>query len=118
MNRIDEPEGQGDERTWTPESGEDLERASENVLDGWPASPPATTGDEESVELPASYEAEVDAEPDVDDPDAHHAKAVAEGANVIRPLQDEPYGARGYMAEDPEGHQWFFLQHVRDANEK
>ena len=41
MNRIDEPEGQGDERTWTPESGEDFERASENVLDGWPASPPA-----------------------------------------------------------------------------
>ncbi len=73
MNRIDEPEGQGDERTWTPESGEDIERASENVLDGWPASPPATTGDEESVELPVSYEAEADAEPDVDDPDAHGA---------------------------------------------
>ena len=70
MNRIDEPEGQGDERTWTPESGEDFERASENVLDGWPASPPAATGDEESVELPASYEAEAEAEPDVDDPDA------------------------------------------------
>ena len=58
MNRIDEPEGQGDERTWTPESGEDFERASENVLDGWPASPAAPTEGEESVELPASYEAE------------------------------------------------------------
>ena len=75
MNRIDEPEGQGDERIWTPESGEDLERASENVLDGWPASPPAT-GDEEPVEPvsdEAEDEAEVDAEPDVDGPDADGA---------------------------------------------
>jgi uncharacterized glyoxalase superfamily protein PhnB len=44
----------------------------------------------------------------VEDPDAHHARAVAGGAKIIRPLQDEPYGARGYMAEDPEGHQWYF----------
>jgi len=70
MNRIDEPEGQGDERTWTPESGEDLERASENVLDGWPASPAAPAEGEESVALPASYEAESEVEDDLDDPDA------------------------------------------------
>ena len=44
----------------------------------------------------------------VPDPDAHHEHAVAAGARILRPLQDEPYGARGYMAEDPEGHQWYF----------
>jgi 6,7-dimethyl-8-ribityllumazine synthase len=70
MNRIDEPEGQGNERTWAPEAGEDLERASENVLDGWPAGPPAAE-DEEADDL--SAEAEDDAVAAADDdvqPDA------------------------------------------------
>jgi uncharacterized glyoxalase superfamily protein PhnB len=44
----------------------------------------------------------------VANPDAHHARAVAEGARILRPLQDEDYGSRGYMAEDPEGHVWYF----------
>ena len=44
----------------------------------------------------------------VDDPDAHHAQAVAAGAQVVRPLRSEEYGARGYMARDPEGHLWYF----------
>ena len=44
----------------------------------------------------------------VANPDAHHACAVAAGATVVRPLQDEEYGARGYMASDPEGHLWYF----------
>jgi uncharacterized glyoxalase superfamily protein PhnB len=44
----------------------------------------------------------------VADPDAHHAKAVAAGARIIRPLRTEDYGARGYMALDLEGHLWYF----------
>ena len=44
----------------------------------------------------------------VADPDAHHAVAVAAGARITRPLQTEEYGARGYMALDPEGHVWYF----------
>ena len=44
----------------------------------------------------------------VADPDAHHAVAVAAGARVVRPLRTEEYGARGYMARDPEGHVWYF----------
>ena len=44
----------------------------------------------------------------VADPDAHHAKAVAAGARVVRPLRTEDYGARGYMALDLEGHLWYF----------
>lgn len=44
----------------------------------------------------------------VPDPDAHFQQALSAGARILRPLQDEEYGARGYMAEDPEGHQWYF----------
>ena len=44
----------------------------------------------------------------VPDPDAHHERAVVEGARIVRPLRTEDYGARGYMALDPEGHQWYF----------
>jgi uncharacterized glyoxalase superfamily protein PhnB len=44
----------------------------------------------------------------VADPDAHHEVAVAAGARILRPLQTEEYGARGYMVLDPEGHVWYF----------
>ncbi len=44
----------------------------------------------------------------VADPDAHHAAAEAAGARIVRPLHTEEYGARGYMALDPEGHLWYF----------
>ena len=44
----------------------------------------------------------------VADPDAHHKVAVAAGARVVRELTTEDYGARGYMARDPEGHLWYF----------
>jgi uncharacterized glyoxalase superfamily protein PhnB len=44
----------------------------------------------------------------VDDPDAHYAVASAVGIDVVRPLQTEEYGARGYMVRDPEGHLWYF----------
>jgi len=45
----------------------------------------------------------------VDDLDAHHARAVETGANVIRPPEDGPAG-RLYTAEDLEGHRWMFNQ--------
>ena len=44
----------------------------------------------------------------VDDPDAHHDRAVAAGANVVMPLTDQDYGSRDYAARDPEGNQWSF----------
>ena len=44
----------------------------------------------------------------VEDPDAHHARAVREGAEVVQPLRDEEHDARGYMVRDPEGHLWYF----------
>ncbi len=52
----------------------------------------------------------------VDDVDAHHAHAVAAGANITRALEDQPYGDRLYAAVDPGGHQWFFATHIRDVS--
>mgnify|MGYP005853087461 CR=1 FL=1 len=42
----------------------------------------------------------------VEDVDAHYARAVAAGAEILRPLADTSYGAREYTARDPEGHLW------------
>ena len=44
----------------------------------------------------------------VDDPDAHHARAVAAGAEVLFPLTDQDYGSRDYAVRDPEGFVWCF----------
>ena len=47
----------------------------------------------------------------VDDPDAHHDRAVAAGAKVVRPLADLDYGSRDDAARDPEGNLWSFGTH-------
>ncbi len=44
----------------------------------------------------------------VDDPDAHHARAVAAGAEVVQGLTDKDYGSREYGARDPAGNVWWF----------
>lgn len=44
----------------------------------------------------------------VEDPDAHCARAKKARAEILRDLQDEEHGGRGYMCEDPEGHTWYF----------
>lgn len=44
----------------------------------------------------------------VDDPDAHHARAVAAGAPIVRALEDQDYGSREYAATDPAGNVWSF----------
>lgn len=51
----------------------------------------------------------------VEDADAHHAQAVAAGAHIERPPQDETYGGRGYEARDPEGNAWYFGTYVPGA---
>ena len=45
----------------------------------------------------------------VDDVDAHHARAVAAGADVVGEPRDEPYGFREYDARDLEGGLWSFM---------
>ena len=44
----------------------------------------------------------------VTDVDAHHARAVKAGADVVMPLEDKDYGGRGYGCRDPEGNLWSF----------
>jgi len=43
----------------------------------------------------------------VDDVDAVHARAVAAGAEIVRPLAETPYGSREFGVKDPEGQSWF-----------
>jgi PhnB protein len=51
----------------------------------------------------------------VDDVDKQYAAAKASGARILSEPADQFYGDRTYGAEDPEGHQWSFAQHVRDV---
>lgn len=44
----------------------------------------------------------------VDDVAAHHAQAVAAGAEIVRPPADTAYGSREYSARDCEGRLWSF----------
>ena len=52
----------------------------------------------------------------VDEVDAHFERAKAAGATIVSPPEDKFYGDRAYLAEDPEGHQWNFAEHVRDVS--
>jgi uncharacterized glyoxalase superfamily protein PhnB len=47
---------------------------------------------------------------DVDDVEAHYARAVGAGARIVEEPKDTFYGARRYGAEDLEGHRWYFAQ--------
>ena len=51
----------------------------------------------------------------VDDVDAHFRRAKKAGANVLKEPEDQFYGDRTYRVRDPEGHEWYFHQHVRDV---
>ena len=42
------------------------------------------------------------------DVDAHHARALEAGADVVMPPVDQDYGGRGYSCRDPEGNLWSF----------
>ena len=52
----------------------------------------------------------------VDDVDEHFARAREAGATILREPKDQEYGDRNYGAEDPEGHEWYFGTHVREAD--
>jgi uncharacterized glyoxalase superfamily protein PhnB len=51
----------------------------------------------------------------VDDVDKHFQHAKQSGAKILAEPADQFYGDRRYGAEDFEGHQWYFAQHVRDV---
>ena len=48
----------------------------------------------------------------VDDVDAHHRRAAAEGAHILSDPQDMFWGDRRYEALDLEGHRWHFAQRI------
>ena len=48
--------------------------------------------------------------------DAVFARAVAAGARVERPLQDQFYGDRSGTVIDPYGHKWTIATHVEDVS--
>ena len=48
--------------------------------------------------------------------DAHYEQALAAGARISQPPEDQFYGARTYRALDPEGHVWVFRQTIRQVS--
>ena len=50
----------------------------------------------------------------VEDVDAFAQKAVAGGAKLIRPVEDQFYGDRGGRLEDPFGHRWHVATQIEE----
>ena len=70
---------------------------------GGPCQPPGEAGTPVSLHL---Y---------VEDVDAAYARAVAEGATPVRPVETHFYGDRGGALRDPFGHVWHLATHVEDV---
>jgi PhnB protein len=51
----------------------------------------------------------------VEDVDAVLARAIAQGAKEIRPVENQFYGDRSGQFEDPFGHRWNVSTHVEDV---
>src|SRR5512132_1901017 len=49
---------------------------------------------------------------EVDDVDAHFARAEKAGAPILPERDDQSVGVRDYLAEDPDGHRWMFSQDI------
>ena len=52
----------------------------------------------------------------VEDVDAVATRAVAAGAKVLRPVQDQFYGDRSGTLADPFGHVWMIATHREDVS--
>jgi PhnB protein len=52
----------------------------------------------------------------VDDADALIERAVAAGATIVRPPQDQFYGERSGTVRDPFGHEWNIGHHIEDVS--
>lgn len=52
----------------------------------------------------------------VEDADAVTERAVAAGAKVLRPIQDQFYGDRSATVADPFGHKWTIATHQEDLS--
>ncbi len=52
----------------------------------------------------------------VEDVDGMFARAIAAGATVVRPLQNQFYGERSGTVRDPFGHEWLLGGHLEDVD--
>jgi PhnB protein len=52
----------------------------------------------------------------VNDVDALVDQATAAGAKLMRPVEDQPYGGRVGVLEDPFGHSWSFATRMEDVS--
>jgi PhnB protein len=52
----------------------------------------------------------------VQDVDRFVKQAVAAGAKVLKPVENQFYGDRSGSLEDPFGHRWHFATHVEDVS--
>ena len=83
---MDDRERSADDRAWGTSEGDDLEHASENVLEGWPAtSVDESTEAGESEQLEAEADAEAPASPDEPEPDAALGGPIAAPASEALP---------------------------------
>ena len=89
----------------TPRSGSVIRgHDHRNAVDG-PVSSPQRLGGKVTCVL-SMYWADVD---------AAWERAVAAGAEVMYPLEDQFYGERGGRLRDPFGQQWMMSQHIEDV---
>jgi PhnB protein len=52
----------------------------------------------------------------VENSDALTEQAVAAGATIVRPIQNQFYGDRSATLTDPFGHQWTIATHIEDVS--
>ncbi|HXA53101.1 MAG TPA: VOC family protein, partial [Candidatus Acidoferrum sp.] len=52
----------------------------------------------------------------LDDVNAHHEHARQNGARILRPPTDYPFGERQYRVEDFAGNRWTFSQSIADVD--
>jgi uncharacterized glyoxalase superfamily protein PhnB len=77
------------------------------------AAPPG--GDDEGTAEPATAQSH-SILVRVADLDGHFERARREGAQVLNPPADYPYGERQYSVRDPGGHPWTFSETVADVD--
>ena len=73
---------------------------------------------EAGIEAPGDRRSPVSFTVEVDDADAAFDQAIAAGATVERPVEDQFYGARAGSFRDPFGHSWTVSKHLRDVPEE
>jgi PhnB protein len=54
----------------------------------------------------------------VEDVDHQFEQAIAAGAKILRPVEDQFYGDRSGMLADPFGHVWTLATHIEDVSEE